>query len=291
MLRYLDQAGRGWFRIVNVANTLTAKKSPQRLCGKRQLRNLLNDGEGIYWTRENGRLWLRSAAKVAHSLDVERLTGRPVALPIAAVLEGIGAFKAHLYAAFHSGRMKETPKGERSMPIARETMAAISGVGRSSQRSYEAAAGVAVQENFAVGELSGSESRQELAWRKGRALFELKDYRGRQGKRGKTYLCWQLPNSYYGGHQFRPRGRQRRINRELKDLVNTRAPGNVEGQDKASGSVSTELTVSKPKRVYYPNGKVAAKAYSRNPERELYWQQNKVGNGRFVAWQQFGEVA
>jgi len=299
MLRYLDQEGRGSLRIVNIREQLTRKKSKHRLCGKRQLRNLLKDGEGVYWTREDGRLWLRSAAKVAFSLGVERLTGRPVALPIAAVLEGVGAFKAQLYAAFHSGRLKETPHGERSMPIARQTMAAISGVGRSSQRSYELAAGVEVQENFAIGEHAEADSRQEIAWRKGRALFELKDYRGRQGKKGKTYLCWQLPNSYNGGHDFRPRGRQRRINRELKDLVNKRAPGNDEGQDKASVSGSGPLTTattstgsrpSKPARVYYQNGKLATKAYNRDPHQERYWQQGTVQNGRFVAWQQFGEV-
>ena len=31
-----------------------------------------------------------SAARVAHALGVERLTGRPVALPLAALLGGIG---------------------------------------------------------------------------------------------------------------------------------------------------------------------------------------------------------
>jgi hypothetical protein len=53
--------------------------------------------------------------------------------------------------------------------------------------------------------------------------------------------------------------------------------------------VSAGSRESKPTKVYYQNGKLAAKAYSRDPERERYWQQNKVGNGRFVAWQQFGE--
>lgn len=278
MLRYLDQDGRGMFRIATIRNTITKKKSKHRLCGKRQLRNLLRDGEGVYWTRENGRLWLRSAAKVAFALGVEHLSGRPVALPVAAVLEGVGAFKAHLYAAFHSGRVKETPNGTKVMPIARETVAGLSGVGRTSQRNYEQMAGVDVQANFAVGEPTEDGSRQERAWRQGQALFELKDFRGRQGKKGRTYLCWQLPNSYEGGHAFRPRGRQRRINRELNDLVNKRAPGN--------GEETVEET--RPEKVYYPNGMMAAKAYGRDPERERYWQQGKVGNGRFVVWQQLG---
>jgi hypothetical protein len=201
-----------------------------------------------------------------------------VALPVAAVLEGVGAFKAHLYAAFHSGRVKETPHGTKVMPIARETMAGLSGVGRSSQRNYEQMAGVEVQANFAVGEPVSEEGREERAWRQGQALFELQDFYGRQGKKGRTYLCWQLPNSYEGGHTFQPRGRQRRINRELNDLVNKRAPGNEEGPDEEP----------RPGRMYYPNGMMAGKAYGRDPAQERYWRQGRVENGRFVAWQQLG---
>jgi hypothetical protein len=37
------------------------------------------------------------------------LTDRPVALPLSALRDGMGAFRAHLYATFHSGRTKDTP--------------------------------------------------------------------------------------------------------------------------------------------------------------------------------------
>jgi hypothetical protein len=46
---------------------------------------------------------------VAFGLGVERLSGRPVALPLEALLNGIGRFRAELYAAFHSGRVKSEP--------------------------------------------------------------------------------------------------------------------------------------------------------------------------------------
>ena len=168
------------------------------------------------------------------------------------------------------------------MPIARETLAGLSGVGRSGQRTYEDAAGVAVQANFAVGELADTDSgqgqarRQERAWRKGRAVFELKDYRGQQGRKGKTYLAWQLPNGYSGTHRQRPLGRQKRINRELKDLVMKGMPGNV--------AETNEM--QKLEKRYFPNGKLAAKAYGRNPEQALYWKQTRKKNGRSDLWQQ-----
>jgi hypothetical protein len=286
MLRYLDREGSGVVRIDILARHLTKKTSPLRLCGQRQLRNLLHDGEGIFWTRGEEHIWLNSAAKVASMLDVERLTGRPVALPVAALLEGIGAFRANLYTAFHSGRTKETPYGEQVMPIARETLTVLSGVGRSSQRAYEGRVGIEVQANFAIGDLSTKEKQENRAWVHGQALFELKDYRGRQGKKGKTYLAWQLPNTYIGQHQHRPKGRQKRINRKLKDLVMKGMPGNVGETNEMQKLVSSK--VERPEKVYYPNGKLAAKVYGRDPERELYWKRHRTGNGRFDLWQQLG---
>ena len=275
MLRYLDKDGRGVLRIANTTSTLTPKSSKLRLCGKRQLRNLLHDGEGVFWTRDKERVWLHSAAKVAYALAVEGLKGRPVALPVAALTDGIGAFRAHLYAAFHSGRMKVTPQGRQTAPIARDTLAGLSGVGRSSQRNYEARVGLTVRANFAVGQVVTKENQEKQAWQQGQACFELKDYRGQQGKKGKSYLAWQLPNSYSGQHQTRPKGRQKRINCELNDLVMKGMPGNVVGTDETH----------KLEKTYFPNGKLAAKAHGRDPEQDLYWKRGRTRNGRFGLWQ------
>jgi hypothetical protein len=135
-----------------------------------------------------------------------------------------------------------------------------------------------VQANFAVGEAATEENQENRAWKQGQALFALKDYRGRQGQKDKTYLAWQLPNSYVGQHQHWPKGRQKRINRELKDLVTKGTPGNVGG---TSGTRQAE-------KVYHPNGKLAAQAYGHDPGREMYWRRHGTGNGRFEVWQQLG---
>ncbi|MCP4421562.1 MAG: hypothetical protein GY805_33540, partial [Chloroflexi bacterium] len=281
MLRYIDPQGCGVLRIDTVKQNLAKKSSALRICGQRQLRNLLRYGDGIFWTRDKAAVWLHSAARVAYALDVERLTGQPVGLPISALQDGIGSFRAHLYAAFHSGRTKETAHGTRVMPIARDTLAGLSGVGRSSQRTYEARTNVKVQANFAVGEVASEENLEHHAWSQGQALFELKDYRGEQGKKGKTYLAWQLPNTYVGQHQKRPKGRQKRINRKLNDLVMKGMPGNVVGTSEQQ----------KSEKVYYPNGKLAAKAYDRDSEWALYWKRHGTRNGRFEIWQQLGAIS
>lgn len=282
LLRYLDPAGQGMLRIDIIQQTLTPKTSALRLCGKRQLRNLLRAGDGIFWTGDGERLWLRSAARVAAALDVARLSGKPVALPLNALLEGIGDFRAHLYAAFHSGRTKETPQGRQAMPLARATLTAVSGVGASSQRNYEARVGLRVQTNYAIGERLIEETGEEQAWRQGTAVFGLRDYHGQQGAPGRAYLAWQLPNSYVGQHPRRPKGRQKRINQALKDLVKQGTPGNV-------GEAAGARPVRRQKR-YYALARQALRTASRQPQQAAYWRNGGQQPGRrsFVLWQQVG---
>ncbi|MBK8989859.1 MAG: hypothetical protein IPM39_27990 [Chloroflexi bacterium] len=249
----------------------------------------------MFWKRDKQHVWLYSAAKVAYALDVARLTGRPVALPVAVLLDGIGAFRAHLYAAFHSGRVKETPygdqacpfdalkagsrRGRRDMPIARVTLEQLSGVGRSSQRAYEERVGLNIQSNFAVGNIATRENQEIAAWARGQALFELKDYAGQHGREGKTYLAWQLPNSYAGQHLQRPKGRQKRINRQLQDLVMKGMPGN-DGDEVLRRGPAAAAAMGKR---YYANGRLAAQR-RQHSEGVRYWRRPSVGHGRAAIW-------
>ncbi len=277
MLRAIDKEGQGNILIDRAKELLVKESSPLRLCGQRQWRNLLREGDGVFWTRDREQIWLRSVAKVALALGVERLTGQPVALPVTALLAGIGAFRAQLYTAFHSGRTKESVRGRQVMPIARVTLAGLSGIGVSSQRVYEKETKLKVQANFAVGEVATEENRENRAWAQGQAVFELTDYRGQQGRKGETYLAWQLPNSYLGQHQHRPKGRQKRINRELKDLVMQGMPGNV-----------GEKAETHPEKRYYANGKEAVRGCGRVSGRDLYWRRPGTRNQRLALWQQTG---
>ncbi|MCB8923621.1 MAG: hypothetical protein H6662_18700 [Ardenticatenaceae bacterium] len=255
LLRHLDSQGRGWINIEVARKRLAERPSPLRVCGNRQLRNLLAQGEGVFWQMGNGRIWLRSVAKVAAALGVWRLTGRPVALPIAVLTQGMGKVRAHLYASFHSGRQKSTPA-----PIARATLQQLTCVHPRTQRRYERQARVRKQANYAIGQQANTSGAEHAAWQHGRAAFHLKDVKGLQGQRGATYLAWQLPNQYTGPHQPQPKGRQKRINRELADLFRKGMTGN---------SVQT-VAPFQAKR-FFGNGKQAAQAYSRNAQRDVYW--------------------
>lgn len=285
LLRHLDTDGRGWLRIDLAKERLTRAGAPLRICGWRQLRNLLRAGEGVFWQRDATRIWLRSTIKVALALGVPRLTGRAVELPLQTLTAGMGMVRAHFYASFHSGRASERHPG--SKPIARKTLARLTGVSRRGQRGYEKIAGIRAQTNYAIGPRVDAETEEELAWQKGQALFTLQDYRGYQGRQRQRYLAWQLPNSYHAPHARRGRGRQKRLNRQLAlarhqdALCTQRDAGNV----MAAG----EAAATRQQR-YYPGGATAARAYNRCPQGTVYWQGRGGQQRQFGLWYVLGEV-
>jgi hypothetical protein len=259
LLHHIDNEGRGWLTFEATREKLSRKGSDLRVCGQRQLRNLLNQGEGVFWVRENGRIWLRSVAKAAAALGIPRLKLQPVALPVSALLEGMGQVRAHFYASFHSSRGK---RDAAAAPIARQTVARISHVPQRTQRFYEKRAKVKTRRNFAVGQAANATESETIGWQQGMAAFELKDQDGWHGRKGRTYLAWQLPNNYAGPHAKQPRGRMKRINRELADLFMKGMTGNDEHpvEDKQL-----------PRR-FFGNGRLAAKAFNRSANRDIYWK-------------------
>ena len=231
LLRAADAAGRGALDERAAARLLTGDGSPLRVCGRRQLDNLWRGGDGLFWERRAGVVWLRSAARVAAGLGVARLGGSPVAVPLAALTGSIGSVRAHLFASFHSGRQRtdlRTGRPQPRGPIARATLTALSAAAPNSQRAYERRARVSRQSVVALGPVAGAADEQEVAWRRGRALFHYCDIKGRHGRPGAVYLAWQLPNEYTGPHATLPRGRQKRLNRAIADLLLDGMTGNGE---------------------------------------------------------------
>jgi len=237
LLRHFDAAGRGRVAADEAARLLTGDDSATRICGRRQWANLLRAGEGLFWERDadrHGAEWLRlhAAARVAAGLGVARLGGSPVAVPLAELTGTIGRARAHLYAAFHSGRTQtDLLTGERRGrgPISRETLCKLSGAATNSQRNYERRAHVGRRKSIAIGPAVNAADAQETAWQRGRALFRYHDRRGRHGRPGAVYLAWQLPNEYTGPHDTLSRGSVKRLNRSLSDLFHNGITGNGGG--------------------------------------------------------------
>ena len=284
LLRHLDENGRGWLTEAEAQAQFTTKTSPSYLFGKRQWRNIVKKGDGIFWQRDNGRLWLNSVSKTAAALGVWQLNGRPVQLPVSVLTGKIGTARAHLYATFHSSRtVMQAGDEPQAKPIARESLTAQFNISPHTQRSYERKARVKSHKNYAIGAKNASESAENTAWHHGTAAFPFTDYLGKHGRPGTSYLAWQLPNHYFGPHQQACRGQQKRINRELADLFMKGMTGNdnesVDGNDLTAEARRTQKKESASRhqlnisRRFCDNGRFAAKVYNRNQaEQDVYWR-------------------
>ncbi|GAB4159007.1 MAG: hypothetical protein Fur0021_29410 [Candidatus Promineifilaceae bacterium] len=264
LLRHLDQAGKGWLSLAEARQQLTAPGAPWHVCGWRQLRNLLEQGDGVFWQRQNERIWLRSAPKAAAALGVAALNMPAVWLPADHLHQKIGAVRAHFYASFHSSRVKMSRSGRgQAAPIARSTLEKLSLITRHTQRRYEKTAGIRRQTNIAVGAPPTPTEEQARASQHGHALFHFTDHRGKVGRAGQTYLAWQLPNSYSGPHAQRAPGQRRRLNRQLAVLLHEGMTGN----DKTE----SEIRRNRSQRRFFSQGCQAVRHYERAPDQDAYW--------------------
>ena len=146
MCRYLDEMGRGAVNVTELKAQLTETESTNRMFSWKRLRQILYAGNGRFWhwNQETNRLWLVGVVKLANTLNVQKLTGQRVQLPIKTVTSGIGQFKAHLYGAWHSGRTSDKP-------ISREVQRQITHIPERTQRLYGRIANVKSTRNFAIG--------------------------------------------------------------------------------------------------------------------------------------------
>ncbi len=248
--------------LAEIRRYLSEKTSVWCICGWRQLRILLGQGDGLFWQRQGERLWLRSVVKVAAALGLTRLSGHPVALPVHLLTRPIGEVKAHFYASFHSGRNHD------HQPIARATLSHLSGLSPQTQRSYEKRARVRPQKNFALGEVATQENKEERTWQQGTAVFTFTDYHGKQGPAQTTYMAWQLPNDYTGPHDRQPKRRHKRLNRQLADLRQQGTAGNDQYQKR-----------------FFANGCEAVKGQK---GREVVWRGRGRGKGGQI-WYLLGQ--
>jgi hypothetical protein len=263
LLKHLDTQGRGWLSIDEVRFRLTNKKSNLRVCGWRRLRQIFAEGEDLFWTRDRvGRLWIKGPARVAQALGCGQLRGKPIALETKALLGGIKQVRAHFYASFHSSRREANP-------VTRGTLRGLTGVPERTQRQYEQVADVASKRNIAIGEQYSKEAIEERAWRQGQAAFRYLDTHGKQGAPGREYVAWHMPNSYEGPHSKRCKGRQKKINRQLRALV-------MKGM-LANGRKTVE-------RLFWANGAAAAGAYNRDPGFDAYWPRGRGRASQYILW-------
>jgi len=260
LMRALDGPGEGRLAVAYIRELLTGNRAELRIVGRRQLRNILSDGKGIFWDRYTAdHVWLRSAARIAEALDCGRLRGRPVLLPLELIAGKLEDFKAALFNSWHAGRAGRDGSGS---PISQAKVRDLTGIPESTQRRYCDLAGVKRQRQIAVSDIPYTidNAREVMTWR-GHSVFRFKDFNGKLGKRGRATVAWCLPSIYMSDLSQTTKGRQRKHNR-LIDLVTNGARGNDRHE---------------VVRIYHPKAAAAAAAYNRDPDHDHYWHEGGGG--------------
>lgn len=235
----------------------------------RRLRQILAEGEGIYWQRGHGRasdwLYYRSEARLLHHYGAECVHGYAVAIPTSQLnTRSIRPLRTLLYDAAHSGR---TSLSGYTAPIARETIEATTGTSAQTQRQYEAERGIEVKSTFAI---LGRYSRHALAAEQafagerpfGGPAFAFVDFHNRlrlpcspantSRPSQRVYLARQLANTYSGTLQSASRSKRHtnyRLRRLRHDAVSTpRGGGLGKAQRRYFDLSDTELQQRRARR-------------------------------------------
>lgn len=242
--------GSGYVKLDQVKRYYTLKDSPYKAFGPRRLRQILAEGTGAFWDRHtDSALWLKSPDKIAAALDVGHIGGAAVDLPLYPLLDGHREAAAAFYGAWHAAR------GDDPNPISRATIRKVTGACKSSQIAYEELASVQARRNIAIIGDATKEGMQSAAWRFGH-VFKFRDHAGKLGRRGWVYVAAWRPNSYQSPYATLPKGRLRKINKSLHNLVTM-------GRGKCEDDFL---------RVYHGDGDAAADAYNRDPKHDHFYR-------------------
>jgi len=264
ILQVLDGEGRGWLSNSFVETALTSKESRHYIYGRRQLKNILRRGEGLFWQRAKSkgelRIRLVSRAKVTIRLLGSRLRGQEVSFPPQHLLgSGRGrqaAVNAALYTAVHAGQIEHKGKAG---PISRARLRDVSGCSSYRQRRYEKRMGITVASHIQILGAHSEYKMQRARRHQGLPAYKHTDYRGKinRHRRGADYIARRLPNSYSTPDTFAVvhSRRQRTINRQLDGLCHMGS----EGSDRDHYV-----------RLFHENAVTAVRSFNRDPHTPAY---------------------
>jgi hypothetical protein len=224
--RALDERGAGRAS-VDQLRTLFVRR--WQLMTWRRLRQIMDEGEERFWQRGTGRhgtrwLYYRSETRVLHAYGATAVYGYGVAVPVEQLVaaRSIRPLRQLFYDAAHSARQSLSGY---TAPIARETLAAITGTSAHTQRRYELARGIEAQATYAIiGRYNAHTLAAEHAAdsmgdaRPGGPAFPFIDYHDRlqlpcspantSRPSQRVYLARQLGNTYSGTLQLAPRSKR-----------------------------------------------------------------------------------
>ena len=117
--RMLDEAGCGWVRWEDLC-TAVCQPGSWFMYQVPRLRQILREGEGLFWDVGKGRVWLRSLARVAGVFGLQRLGGEFVTIDRETAVAGAQRFRAVCFAAWLTNHKN---------PMTQATIERLTGIG------------------------------------------------------------------------------------------------------------------------------------------------------------------
>lgn len=227
LMRHVDKDGRGCIERQRLGEIFTTDKYEARLYGSRRLRQILTQGEGVFWNQvkmPNGQIYVfyRKVAKVLHALGIEQVSGGIARVPVNGLLANGRSGQANANAHLYAGQLAARNNSDK--PISRQKLKAATGFSprrqRSSQKRLKGA--VCAKRNIQIHHVADRETAvEQLAW-EGKRPFLLTDYNGKLGRPFSEHVATMLPNSYTTNDCYTAveTNHKRRISKELKVLRN-----------------------------------------------------------------------
>lgn len=262
LMRAWDTAGRGCYTLDQVYQAFAGVGSAWHVAGRRQVQKLVKAGAGVFWTLRDYRgsryhgLQMTGPAGVGLALGLVGGVGRPVAVPVADLLQGMHLARATLYAAAVTTRRGgRGRRGGGARPVTRRTLAGMTGAAASTQRTYDHAARVARQTNYVLLPAGDVDAP---------GVFILRDYMGQHGPAGRSKLARRMANTYDAPLAAVSLGRMRKVNKRL-NLVTNGARGYRPEVDY--------------QRIYHDTAGQALTGYGRDYHRDHFWPTGQTAAG------------
>lgn len=184
----------------------TSKKSPYYLFGKKRMKQVLRNGEGLFWQtcRDNSVIRLAGKDVLAERLNIERLGLLPVYLETKYLFKSYKHTKAALLDAVYVSH---------NNPVSRIFTDSESGISVTTQKELEKLIGTKVSPNYLV--IDESESKEDIAWKYSSKVVTRLDTSGKvTGEKGSLYLAAKMSNTYTSVQSPAGKGSLREYNKK-----------------------------------------------------------------------------
>lgn len=209
LLRHAVIGGPGWMPIED------AVAIAMQFLSKRKAQDLINDGEGLFWTCGGGNLFIHGAWRLAYDLGLTTV-GYMMPIPVEVFTKkkrGLKKLRSYLFGTWFIHNKPQM--------MSRDTVCKLFNISISCYNQWRKLAEKTLKVLFVRGNISRLDAETAIALGKDKERYTWREYIG-----GKLYICWQIPNAFkttvQRGASIVAQNVNRRLSRALDDIQGQR---------------------------------------------------------------------